>query len=103
MIYVYNKCDLFDKILPMPEGEETVVVSGVTGHGIDRLLLSIETVIHKFKRDYNLLIPYSEQSALSSLYNSYIVKSTDYLDNGIAVVAVLDEKGRGIYGKYISD
>ena len=103
IIYVYNKCDLFDKILPMPEGDETVVVSGATGHGLDRLIESIERAIHKFKKDVKLLIPYSDQSALSALYNSYTVKSTEYIDNGIAVVAVLDEKGRGIYGKYISE
>ena len=103
VIYVYNKCDLFDKILPMPEGEETVVVSGVTGYGIDKLLAAIENAIHKFKKDVSLLIPYSDQAALSSMYNTYTVKSVEYLDNGISVVAVLDEKGKGIYGKYISE
>ena len=103
VIYVYNKCDLFDKVLPMPESGETVVVSGATGYGIDNLLCAIEEAIHKFKKDTSLLIPYSEQSALSALYNSYTVKDVEYLDNGISVVAVLDEKGRGIYGKYISE
>ena len=103
VIYVYNKCDLFDKILPMPEGEETVVVSGVTGYGIDRLLCAIESAVHKFKKKYSLLIPYSEQSSLSALYNSYTVKNVEYLETGISVEAILDEKGRGIYGKYISE
>jgi hypothetical protein len=33
-----------------------------------------------------------------------VADATDVdVDDGIAVVAVLDEKGRGIYGKYISE
>lgn len=103
VIYVYNKCDLFDKVLPMPEAGETVIVSGATGYGVDKLLSAIESAVHKFKKDVKLLIPYSDQGALSALYNSYTVKNVEYLDSGISVEAVLDEKGRGIYGKYISD
>ncbi len=103
IIYVYNKCDLLGEAIPTPEGEDTVVVSGALGYGIDKLLSAIETAIHKFKQECSLLIPYSEQSALSALYNAYTVKNVEYLDGGISVEAILDEKGRGIYGKYISD
>ena len=103
IIYVYNKCDLLEESVPVPDGDDTVVVSGATGYGIDELLSAIECAIHKFKKECALLIPYSDQSALSSLYNSYTVKDVEYLDSGISVKAVLDEKGRGIYGKYISE
>lgn len=103
IIYVYNKCDLLEESVPVPDGDDTVVVSGATGYGIDELLSAIECAIHKFKKECALLIPYSDQSALSSLYNFYTVKAVEYLDSGISVKAVLDEKGRGIYGKYISE
>lgn len=103
VIYVYNKCDLCEGASPIPEGEDSVAVSARTGMGIDELLLAIENAIHKFKREYRLLIPYSEQSALSTIYNNYSVKSVDYVDAGVEVVAVLDEKGKGIYSKYIQD
>ena len=103
IIYVHNKCDLLNEAIPVPEGEDTVVVSGALGYGIDKLLSAIETAIHKFKKRCSLLIPYSDQSALSALYNAYTVKNVEYLDGGISVEAILDEKGRGIYGKYISE
>ncbi len=102
VIYVYNKCDMLEDGVPAPDGENTVVISGVTGQGVDRLLEVIENEIHKFKKKYSLLIPYSNQSAVSALYNSYTVLQVNYVDDGIAVDVILDERGRGVYGKYIT-
>ena len=48
------------------------------------------------------MIPYSDQSALSSLYNVYTVVEVNYLDDGISVEVILDERGKGVYGKYIT-
>ena len=102
IIYVYNKCDKLEGPIPSSDDENTVVVSGITGQGIDSLLSAIEDTIHKFKKKYNLLIPYSEQSVVSSLYNSYSVDTVDYIDEGIRVTVILDERGRGMYGRYIA-
>lgn len=100
IIYVYNKCDKLNEPLS-GLNENTVAVSGVRGDGIDSLLYAIENVIHKFNKKYVLMIPYDSQSALSTLYNGYKVECVDYEAEGIRAVAILDEKGRGIYGKYI--
>ena len=48
-----------------------------------------------------MLIPYADQSAVSSIYNEYTVVSCDYREDGVSVVAVLDNKGQGLYKKYI--
>ena len=101
IIYVYNKCDLLEETLIDVEGDNTVILSGATGEGIDRLLLAIEETIRRFKKKYTLLIPYTNQSVLSSLYNSYTVSNVEYLDEGISAEVILDERGRGAYGKYI--
>lgn len=101
IIYVYNKCDLLEGGVPECEAPDTVFISGVTGYGIDALLSEIEKTVQRFKKKYKLLIPYSSQSLVSALYNSYTVTSTDYLDDGIAVEVILDEKGRGMYQKYV--
>ncbi len=103
IIYVYNKCDLLTCEIPVSDDPNTVIVSGVTGHGIDEMLDLITAEIHKCKRKYNLLIPYSDQSKLSSIYNVYTVESVDYRENGISVVVVLDSRGSGLYEKYIVD
>ncbi len=101
VLYVYNKCDLLGASLPLDCGEDSVCVSGATGMGTDELLLKLERIVHGFKKHYRLLIPYSDQSSLSALYNSYTVDNVEYTDNGITLSAVLDERGRGQYGKYI--
>ena len=103
VIYVYNKCDLLEGDMPKSEDPNTVIVSGATGYGLERLLSLITEEIQKCKKPYTLLIPYSEQGKLSSMYNVYTVKSVDYLDNGIAVTVVLDSRGKGLYEKYIVD
>ena len=102
IIYVYNKCDILPEPVTCDNAESSVVVSGATGFGIDALLERIEEEIHKFKKKYKLLIPYSDQSKVSALYNSYTVESVDYGDEGIWVEVILDERGKGVYGRYIS-
>ena len=67
------------------------------------LLEMIIAEIGKGKRECTLTIPYSEQSALNQLYNLYNVVSVDYLDEGISVKVVLDQKGRGQYAKYVTE
>ena len=101
VIYVYNKCDLSDGILCAEIGENTVCLSAKTGSGLDILMDMIETEVHRGKREYALLIPYTEQNVLNQIYNGYTVNSVEYLDNGISVLAVLDNKGRGQYDKFI--
>ena len=101
VIYVYNKCDLLPEGETAPDGENVVAVSGATGDGIDSLLDKLEAVVHSFKRVYNLLIPYSDQSVLSSIYDNYTVGDVDYTEDGVSFTSVLDERGRGLYGKYI--
>ncbi|MBR5144025.1 MAG: GTPase HflX [Clostridia bacterium] len=101
IIYVYNKCDMLDESVTYVEGDDTVILSGATGKGIDRLLTLIEQTIHRFKKNYTLLIPYSNQSVLSALYDNYTVSSVDYVDDGIKVDVILDERGRGQYSRYI--
>ena len=102
VILVYNKCDLLDNDRVPPEGDNIVALSGVTGQGIDRFLSAIEEEIHRFKKKYTILIPYSNQSVLSSLYNSYTVLEVNYVDDGISAEVILDERGRGMYSKYIT-
>ena len=103
VIYVYNKCDLLQGDMPESDDPNTVIVSSTTGYGIDNLLRLITEEIQKCKKEYNVLIPYSEQGKLSAMYNVYTVKSVNYLDNGISVSVVLDSRGKGLYEKYIVD
>lgn len=101
IIYVYNKCDLMENTPYEDLPDNSVMVSGLDGRGIDRLLSLIEAEIQIFKRRYKILLPYSEQSVLSSLYNTYTVENVEYTDDGVSFEAILDERGRGACAKYI--
>ena len=103
IIYVYNKCDLTDGVSHAILSDNSVCLSAHTGNGIDILLSMICDEIAKGKKEYSLLIPYTEQGALNQLYKSYNVTSVDYLDDGISVKVVLDYKGSGQYAKYIRE
>ena len=103
VIYVYNKADACTD-LPIYDGSsDSVIVSAKTGFGIDALLEKIDCVIRQSKRQLKLLIPYTEQSLASVLYNEYAVKSTEYTENGVLFEVVVDERGAGIFKKYIID
>ena len=101
IIFVYNKCDLLTEQPDVSNSDNSVIVSGTSGYGIEKLLELIENTIHSFKKKYTLLIPYSNQSTLSALYNSYTVENVEYLDDAISVDVILDERGKGLYGKFI--
>lgn len=100
-IYVYNKCDLISESDVVFAEKDHVFVSAKTGAGVDELLNKIEEIIHESKKEYTLLIPYANQSKLSNIYNEYVVISNEYIDEGILVRAVLDERGRGLYKAFI--
>ena len=100
-IYVYNKCDILENAEYGIIGDDRVCVSAHTGGGLDELLALISEVILRSKSVCRLVIPYSEQGIVSTLYNNYTVNSVDYTDTGIAVEVILDSKGVGQYSRYI--
>lgn len=99
IIYAFNKCDACDS-LSESALDDCVFISARHGRGIDELLDTIENVIKRTKRPCKLLIPYTDQSVVSALYNSYTVNSVDYTDDGILVDVVLDARGIGQYANY---
>lgn len=101
VIYVYNKADACADLSIAENTSDSVIVSAKTGVGIDELLEKIDFVIRQSKRELQLLIPYTEQSLASILYDEYAVKSVDYVENGILFDVVLDERGVGIFKKYV--
>ena len=103
VIYAFNKCDLAPNATGTPLRENAVVLSAVSGRNVDALIDKIECEIRSRKRIVRLTIPYSEQSVLSALYDTYQVSEVDYTDLGITLVAVLDERGFGKYEKYVSE
>ena len=81
--------------------ENAVAISAKQGLGIDLLLSKVEDILHKQSRECELLFPYDAQSKLNDLYRDYGILSAEYEADGTRVRARLDEKGRGLFKKYI--
>ena len=101
-LYVYNKADKLNDA-DFSGLEDSVIVSAKTGYGIEKLLCMIEEKLSESKKECKILIPYDKQSLVNSIYGEYSVKSSEYIAEGTVIVADLDEKGRAIYKKYISE
>ena len=88
-------------ICSLPVGKDSVTVSARYGRGIDELFVAVEDIIQRTKKSVEILLPYTEQSLLNGIYKDYKVESAEYQDDGILVKAVIDERGIGLYKKYI--
>ena len=101
-IYVYNKSDKIESVSYAVPRDRTVIVSAKENKGIDKLLETIEEIIHDGKKECLLVIPYSDQGVLSSVYDKCTVLSVDYEADGIYVRAVLGAAEQGMLAKYLS-
>jgi GTP-binding protein HflX len=103
IIYAFNKIDCAPENFSVMTfgGADRVFLSAKSGRGVDDFVAAIEKILLEGKRECTLLIPYGSESNLDKLYRTYTVVSVDYLDNGISVKAVLDSKGRGMFGEFI--
>ena len=102
-IYVFNKCDRLE-VVPANDilkNHDTVCISAKTGEGVDNLLLMIDEILAKSKKQVKFLFPFDKQGAVNNLYENATVVSTDYIESGVLVEAIVDEKCYGMYENYI--
>jgi len=102
-IYVFNKCDRLE-IVPSVDAlknHDTVCISAKTGVGVENLLLMIDEILAKSKKQVRFLFPFDKQGAVNNLYENATVISTEYIDSGVLVEAIVDEKCYGMYENYI--
>lgn len=106
IIYVFNKCDKAEFMIPeetlgLGNKENAVFISAATGEGIDTLVETVERVILSMKKETRFLLPHSKAGYIEMLYKTSRVVSVDYLDEGIEVVAIVDDKVQGQLKEYI--
>ncbi len=105
ILYVFNKCDVSTEsaqALARLRGRENVVaISALDGRGVPDLVDKLELLALGGKRMCVLMIPMNKQGLIAQLYAASAVEDVEYLDNGVRVVALLDEKLRGRFKEYI--
>ena len=104
-VVVYNKCDLtssFEEARTL-SNTERVFISAGSGLGIDDLLTTIASVLKAGKREASLLIPYAQAGVLNTLRGECpILGEPEYLDDGIRVDTVLDDRNYSRFSKFIT-
>lgn len=90
-VVAFNKVDLLNENL-MPRATGAVYVSAKKKIGIDAMLSEIIAVLDKNTREVSFVLPYSKGALLDTLYRDAKVKSSEYVEDGIAITAVCDSK-----------
>lgn len=103
-IIVYNKCDLADSYSPdaYNTSADRIFLSARDGSGIPHLLTAIAEALKKEKRESALMIPYREAGLLNLLRGECaFLEEPQYLDEGILVKCLLDNKNYGRFSRFI--
>jgi GTP-binding protein HflX len=98
-IRAFNKCDRYAGILP--HGEDIICISAKSGEGADALVEKLAGLLDRGKRRVTLKIPYAKAGLVDVLNRDAGVLHTEYLDDGIAVEAVILSSEMGRYKDYI--
>ena len=102
-LIVYNKCDALEENIDLDalEREDTVFFSAKTGMGREGLFEKLLKLVRNGKKKCLLHIPYDKSGEVNGIYRVGTVENIEYLSDAIAVTAVLDAKGIGMYRAYL--
>lgn len=85
-IVVFNKCDLLsedEQGVLQGRYPEAIMVSAVTGWGIDRLIEGITRAATAAERNMEILLPYGRGDLVSAAHERCTVVASEYLEDGI--------------------
>lgn len=102
---VFNKCDLIDDplIYSAPGYDKTVNISAKNKIGFDSLLEAIGELAPGRKKQVTAVIPYTEGSLLSGLYEKQKILSEEYTENGTRLVLLADAECYNAIKKYCEE
>ena len=110
VLYVFNKSDIVQNqqkelsqlVMDVPRThDDRAYICAKSKESLDALIELIEESLKKGDTLCELLLPYSEGGALNAITASSIIESTEYLPEGIRVVAHLSAKNSAHYAKFI--
>ena len=99
ILYVFNKCDALAKPLPEPK-ENCLFISAKTGVNLDKLIEKMEQMALGGKTRVYYLFPPADAGVMHKLYENGTVEGVEYTEEGAIVVAVVDEKMKGMYSRW---
>lgn len=109
VIYVFNKSDIVQKeqeeesqlVMEVPRSmDDRAYICAKDTDSLEELISVIERKLAEGLADYELLLPYSEGGILNSLTQAGKVSSSEYLPEGIKIIARLTPGDYNKYSKY---
>ena len=105
IVTVYNKIDMIAG--DGGSGEDEVYISAKTGDGIDNLLYKIQEVMESQRKSVIFAFPINElngkeQGYINYLYKNAAVSDVEYGEDFTTVKAVVDNKTKNMYEKYLA-
>lgn len=102
IITVLNKCDKNESFELMYKIDDPkIMISAKTGYNLDQLLEIVEEHIPEKYEKIKFMLPYDESGLMSVIFDEKGVESIDYQQEGIEIVALVGEKVKSKYRKYI--
>ena len=93
-LLVFNKVDLLrEDQLPRETG--AIYTAASKGIGLENLVNHICRILGEDLRTVNFILPYAQAGVLDKLYREANVKKAEYVETGIDIEAVVDQKTYG--------
>jgi len=105
-IVVFNKADLADdtqRLLLRSLEPTAVFVSARTGEGVDELRARVASALPAPELRVELLVPYDRGEVISRLHLTGRVLSTEYLEAGTRVVAMVHPRNLADVQQFVTE
>lgn len=101
MIYVFNKADVATlESIPCVRGEDKIYMSAKSGQGLCELLDLMKQKLAGGFVDCQMLIPYKRGDIVSYFNANAVVKTTEYLAEGVKLTLHISQSDYGRYQEY---
>ena len=111
VLYVFNKSDIVQDqqkeasqlVMEVPRTiDDRAYIYAKSKESLDALIDLIEETLKRGDTLCELLIPYSDGGVLNTITSTSTVESTEYLPEGVKVIAHLSAKNAQKYAEFIS-
>ena len=93
-LLVFNKVDLL-RDDQLPREANAIYTAASKGIGLENLVNNICRILGDDLKTVNFILPYAQAGVLDRLYREANVKKAEYVEEGIAIEAVVDPKTYG--------
>ncbi len=93
-LLVFNKVDLL-RDDQLPRETNAIYTAASKGIGLENLVNHICRILGEDLRTVNFILPYAQAGVLDKLYREANVKKAEYVETGIDIEAVVDQKTYG--------